>query len=122
VPDHLFLLASKMVAAEHRPVDLPWAVAARTVGPGDLGARVTITVRRVESRDEQAEYIVADWDGQQVIERLLQPGEIEALLATTRSARGAGQSETALRRARGPSGHVPARRGRIAGLRPGTDS
>ena len=55
-----FLLASKMVAAEHYAVDLPWAVAARNVEASDLGTRVTITVRRAPGGDDQGEYVVAD--------------------------------------------------------------
>ncbi len=75
-----FLLASKMAAAEHYPVDLPWAVAAKTVEAADLGARVTITVRRAGDGDDEAEYVIADWDGERVVERVLQPGEVDALL------------------------------------------
>ncbi len=79
-----FLLASKMVAAELNPVNLAWAVASRPVEPGDLGDRVTITVRHGAS-DDLAEYVVTEWDGQAIVERKLSPGEIETLL-TTRSA------------------------------------
>ncbi len=75
-----FLLASKMVAAEHYPVDLPWAVAAKEVSQGDLGTRVTITVRHVDDNDDRAEYVVADWDGQRIVERVLLPGDVESLL------------------------------------------
>lgn len=83
-----FLLAAKMVAAEHYPVDLPWAVAAKEVEQSDLGARVTITVRRADGGDERAEYVVADWDGQAVVERVLWPDEIAGLLQA-RAARAA---------------------------------
>lgn len=75
-----FLLASKMVAAEHHPVDLPWAIAARNVEANELGTRVTITVRRARGGDDQAEYVVVDWNGERVVERVLQPGEVDALL------------------------------------------
>jgi biopolymer transport protein ExbD len=87
-----FLLASKMVAAEHYAVDLPWALAARTVEASDLGTRVTITVRRARGGDDQAEYVVADWDGTRIIERLLAPGDVEALLQA-RAARAARDSQ-----------------------------
>jgi len=83
-----FLLAAKLVAVEHYPVDLPWAQAAKEVEPSELGARVTITVRRVTGDDGQAEYVVADWDGQQVVERVLQPREVAELLQA-RAARAA---------------------------------
>lgn len=88
-----FLLAAKMVAAEHYPVDLPWAIAAREVEPGDLGARVTITVRRAAESDEKAEYVVVDWDGQQVVERVLASGEVESLLSA-RAARASRENQT----------------------------
>ncbi len=77
-----FLLASKMVAAEHHPVDLPWALAARRVDQAELGQRVTINVRRVADQDDVAEYVTADWDGQRVVDRVLQPAELAALLQT----------------------------------------
>jgi biopolymer transport protein ExbD len=75
-----FLLAAKMVAAEHRPIDLPWAIAAKKVESSDLGTRVTITVRRADEKDAAAEYVVVDWDGQRIVERALQPSELESLL------------------------------------------
>jgi biopolymer transport protein ExbD len=87
-----FLLASKMVAAEHYPVELPWAVAAKEVEPGDLGTRVTITVRRSTQGEDPAEYVVADWNGQQIVERVLQPDEVESLLQA-RAARAARENQ-----------------------------
>jgi biopolymer transport protein ExbD len=82
-----FLLASKMVAAELNPVNLAWAMASRPVEPGDLGDRVTVTVRRGLG-DETAEYVVAEWDGTQIVERSLSSAEIERLLvARANSAR-----------------------------------
>jgi biopolymer transport protein ExbD len=75
-----FLLASKMVAAEHYPVALPWSIAAEKVERSDLGNCVTLTVRRANDADDAAEYVVADWDGQQIIEHVLQPSEVDALL------------------------------------------
>lgn len=87
-----FLLAAKMVAAEHYPVALPWAVAAKTVEPGDLGTRVTITVRPAGDAGKSAEYVVADWDGQQIVERVLHPDDVEALLAA-RAARAARENQ-----------------------------
>jgi biopolymer transport protein ExbD len=74
-----FLLASKL-ASEHFPVDLPWAVAAKDVEESAVGDQVTITVRRAENRDDEAEYVVTDWDGKRIIERSLEPQEVERLL------------------------------------------
>ncbi len=83
-----FLLAAKLVAVEHYPVDLPWAQAAKEVEPGELGTRVTITVRRLPADEQQAEYVVGDWDGQKVVERVLRPDEVAELLQA-RAARAA---------------------------------
>lgn len=74
-----FLLASKL--ADEFPVDLPWAIAATQVEGSDLGNRVTITIRRVDAGDAVAEYVVRDWDGQQVVERQLLPAEVTELLS-----------------------------------------
>jgi len=73
-----FLLASRL--ADEFPVDLPWAVSAEAVEGSDLGNRVTITVQRVDDGDAVAEYVVRDWDGQQVIERKLAPDGVASLL------------------------------------------
>jgi biopolymer transport protein ExbD len=87
-----FLLASKLVTAEHFPVKLPWAVAAREVETHDLGARVTINVRRADGADEHAEYVVVDWNGRDIAERVLQPGELVGLLRS-RAARAAAENQ-----------------------------
>ncbi len=76
-----FLLASKLVEQERYAVKPAWAVAANEVKPGELGTRVTITVRRAGESDEQAEYVVVDWDGQQIKERVLAPDDVQGLLA-----------------------------------------
>ncbi len=87
-----FLLASKLVSAEHYPVNLPWAVAAREVPSQELGDRVTINVRpAADGRADRVEYVVSDWDGQQIIERLLVPEDIEALLRARAGRAGRGE-------------------------------
>lgn len=86
-----FLLASKL--ADDFPVDLPWAMAATGVESRDLGNRVTITIWRAEGGDEAAEYVVREWDGEQVTERKLQPEEVESLLLS-RAARVAKEQQT----------------------------
>ncbi len=75
-----FLLASKLAEREQYRVDLPWAAAAKEVENQRLGRRVTISVRKTENSDQVAEFVVADWDGEQVVDRVLQPDEIESLL------------------------------------------
>jgi biopolymer transport protein ExbD len=87
-----FLLASKLVEQERYAVKPAWAVAASEVKPGDLGSRVTINVRRASDSDEKAEYVVVDWDGQQIRERVLQPSDVEGLL-TLRARRAAAENQ-----------------------------
>ena len=75
-----FLLASKLVDAQHRPLNLPYARAALEVGRGELGPRVVINVRPSDDDPLRAEYIVEAWDGQNITERVLQPEEINGYL------------------------------------------
>jgi biopolymer transport protein ExbD len=75
-----FLLASKLVDAQHRPLNLPYARAALEVGRGELGPRVVINVRPSDDDPLRAEYIVEAWDGQNITERILQPDEITEYL------------------------------------------
>lgn len=75
-----FLLASKLVDAQHRPLNLPYARAALEVGRGELGRRVVINVRPSDDDPLRAEYIVEAWDGQNITERILQPDEIRGYL------------------------------------------
>jgi biopolymer transport protein ExbD len=75
-----FLLASKLVTAERFAVDLPWAAAAREVADPDLGRRVAISVRPGAGGDATAEYVIADWDGRQIVERVLAPEDLAPLL------------------------------------------
>jgi biopolymer transport protein ExbD len=81
-----FLLASRMVAAEQFPVQLPWAAAAEEVGQDELGQRVTITVRQAPADPDRAEYIVVDWDGRRIVERVLPPDAIDQLLLARKRA------------------------------------
>jgi biopolymer transport protein ExbD len=75
-----FLLAAKLVSAEHFKVDLPWAAAAQIVDSHELGARVTISIRKAADDGTSAEYVVADWDGERITERVLPPDGVEGLL------------------------------------------
>jgi biopolymer transport protein ExbD len=75
-----FLLASKLVDAQHRPLNLPYAQAALEVGRGELGRRVVINVRPSDDDPLRAEYIVEAWDGQNITERILRPDEIHEYL------------------------------------------
>lgn len=71
-----FLLASKIVDAEHRPVDLPYAVAARTIDRAELGAHLVINVRR-NAQTGAAEYVVVGWDGKNLTEKLLTVDDLQ---------------------------------------------
>ncbi len=75
-----FLLAGKIVDAQHRPLNLAYAQAALEVGRGELGRRVVINVRPGEDDPLMAEYIVEGWDGRKITERLLRPAEINEYL------------------------------------------
>lgn len=75
-----FLLASKLVDFQHRPLDLPYARAALEVERSELGARVVINVRPSVDGPVLAEYVVEGWDGRAITERTLQPDEIAPYL------------------------------------------
>lgn len=76
-----FLLASKLVDAEHRPLNLPYAQAAREVDRSDLPTRVVINVRADETDALRAEYVVQGWDGRRITDKTLAPEQIETYLA-----------------------------------------
>jgi biopolymer transport protein ExbD len=75
-----FLLASKLVDAQHRPLNLPYAQAAREVSRGELKTRVVINIRPSAADPLRAEYVVEGWDGRRITEHILEPGEIPAYL------------------------------------------
>ncbi|MFO0840228.1 MAG: biopolymer transporter ExbD [Phycisphaerae bacterium] len=77
-----FLLAGSLVDAEHQAIELPFAVSAEPVERSALGTRVTINVRRAPGAKDglPAEYVVAGWDGQNIVERLLPPEQIADFL------------------------------------------
>jgi biopolymer transport protein ExbD len=78
-----FLLASKIIDAEHQPVDLAFAVAAQEVDRNELGSRVTINVRPGRSGDpNDADYVVVDFDGTNITERVLEPEGVNRHLHT----------------------------------------
>jgi biopolymer transport protein ExbD len=75
-----FILASKLVDAESREIKLPYAVAAKEIERSELGQRVVINVRPALEQGADAEYVVTGWDGQNIIERILLPGDVEPYL------------------------------------------
>jgi len=86
-----FLLASRLVDAQHRPLNLPYARAAREVGRGELGPLV-INVRPAADDALRAEYVVQGWDGRRIVEQALPADQIARYLqarADVARARGA---------------------------------
>ncbi len=77
-----FLLASRIVDAEHRPVNLPAAEAAREVSPGEIGRRVTINVLPAADDPLRADYVVQAWNGRELVERRLDAGKVAGYLQT----------------------------------------
>lgn len=73
-----FLLASRLVSTQQRPLSLAYAKAAREVDRGQLGARVVVNVRAAGETD--AEYVVNNWDGRTVGERVIAPDELPSFL------------------------------------------
>ena len=59
-----FMLASELVDAENRELELPWAVSAREVEKKDLGRRVVINIRPSIDNPEEAEFLVAGMEVQ----------------------------------------------------------
>lgn len=83
-----FLLASKLVTAERQPLELPVARTAEQFDPSGLKQRVVINVRpsappagEPTADNEGVSYVVIDWDGRTIVERLLAPEDIAPLLA-----------------------------------------
>ncbi len=83
-----FLLASQLVNAERQPINLPFAEAAQEIEGGELGERITINIRPLASDPDGVEYVVADFDGESIVERRLRADEIVALFVTRVSAAG----------------------------------
>ena len=71
-----FLLAARIVDSERRPLDLPYAAAAREVPPDKLGRRVTINVLPAGEQAAEAEYVVQAWDGRRLIDRRLSAAQV----------------------------------------------
>lgn len=88
-----FLLASRLVSAEHRPVKLPFAEAAEAIEKGELGNRCVISVRLSLEDVQRAEYIVQLWDGQRIADRVLGSDQIADYLRV-RAAQAADRGET----------------------------
>ncbi|MBI5863935.1 MAG: biopolymer transporter ExbD [Planctomycetes bacterium] len=74
-----FLLASELVSVSHRPIKLPYAVAARDPEPGELGDRIVIDVRPTADAS-RTEYVVQTWDGKRIAERVLFEDQVAAYL------------------------------------------
>lgn len=81
-----FMLASAMVSAENRPVNLPYAVAAQEVEKRDLGARVVINIRPSRDRPKESDFVVVRLEpqpdgGMQLVEKTLRADEVSTFLS-----------------------------------------
>lgn len=72
-----FLLGSSLVLEETRPLELPHALAAAQVELSGLGERVVINVRKSDAEGDTADFVVAGWDGQRIVEQRLAPEELD---------------------------------------------
>lgn len=75
-----FLLGSQMVDAERRPVELPYAERAHAAAAAEASRRVVVTVRRPPAEGGPAAYVVSGWDGQNIVERVLAPTDVDGYL------------------------------------------
>jgi len=74
-----FILASKIVSAQHRGPQLAYATAAQEIDRSDLGRRVVVNIRPADD-GLGAEYVLNAWDGQDIVERVLASDEIPGYL------------------------------------------
>ncbi len=92
-----FMLASAMVSAENRPLNLPWALAAKELEKHELGNRVVINVRPAAQNPEATEYVVVRLEpsgagDMALVERVLTAGDVEPFLKAS-AARAAGAKD-----------------------------
>lgn len=80
-----FLLASKLVSAQNRPLRLPYARSAELLDPSELGSRIVVNVRASSADPLRAEYITQGWDGRNIVDLLVAPEELAPLLASRKA-------------------------------------
>lgn len=73
-----FLLAARIVDAEHRPIELPWAKTAGAAETAETGPRIVVNVQVTGTQD--ATYLVTGWDGRDITELALDADELSPLL------------------------------------------
>lgn len=83
-----FLLGSQMVDAERREMKLPWAISAHEASAAELGRRITVNVRPATEAGKPADYLVSQWDGQNLSERVLAAGELDGFIKSRVAAAG----------------------------------
>lgn len=74
-----FLLAGNIVKSDHRALDMPYALAAKTADTSQFGQRVVVNII-APADGGPAEYRVTGWDGERLVDRVIAPAEIPALL------------------------------------------
>jgi biopolymer transport protein ExbD len=72
-----FLLAGRLVEAQHRELDLAEAETAREIERDELGPRIVINVRPGRE-PATAEYFAPAWDGRRIREMVLTATELES--------------------------------------------
>lgn len=83
-----FLLASRLVSAQYRGVELARAASAQEIERSALGPKVVVNIRPTGGPAAAAEYVVLGWDGRRATERVLNAGELVEHLRTRAAERG----------------------------------
>ncbi|MFN0136919.1 MAG: ExbD/TolR family protein [Phycisphaerae bacterium] len=77
-----FLLASKLVSSQNRPLNLPFARAAEETESREPGTRIVVNVRPSPARAGDAEFVLQRWDGKNISEKIVTADELPTLLLT----------------------------------------
>lgn len=77
-----FLLASRIVSGQYRPIQLPYAYTAAEIERHELGQRVVINVRPSLTSPRDAEYCVQTFTGQRLVEKVLAADQVATFLQT----------------------------------------
>jgi biopolymer transport protein ExbD len=75
-----FLLASRLVQAQNRPLDLARATAARDAATDERAGQIVVNVRPAPNGQPPAELVIFGWDGARLREQVLAPTELPAFL------------------------------------------
>lgn len=73
-----FLLAARIVDAELRPIELPWAKSAASGVSAEGGSRIVINVQ--VTGENSVSYLITGWDGRDITDLSLKAEELAPLL------------------------------------------